>query len=332
MEYKNKTFHYKCARFAQANGSLQQMLSDAVARLPKAFDRREDINDSKEHYRLLNQTKTERGTLCGVVFSYHEGHSQAITAVDADAATLDIEKIAPPKTSKGKRSEFIEGLLYFCCSRNHLAVVASSALQTTQLEEYLNWLFKDQTNVMSDDNTLMIADPHKPDLKQGISEVKSINFKTTMSGSAVVDKEQTISEKHAKKLSFKPEGKTWDAITALFSGMGVDLPNNIRIDQGIYPEDLEVSVEIKCKKRRDQIEGGTPFLDPIANAFRHMDHLPFDLTMRDGSVVKGDDFKVAQMHSVSCDEGIPDTTDTFKKMCSWLEKVIQSGQVLSDAS
>ena len=331
MENKNKTFRYKCARFNQANGNLQQMLSEAIEQLPKALERREDIDDSGEHYRLLNQTKTERGTLCGVVFSYHEGHSQVITTVDAEATTLDIEKIAPPETSKGARSEFVEGLLYFCCSKNHLVVVTSSALQTKQLEDYFNWLFKDQASVMGDDNALMIADPHKPDLKKGISEVKSINFKTTLHGKVIEEKEQKIADKYAKKLSFKPEGKGWQAVSAMLSGLGVDLPD-VRVDQGIYPEDIEVALEIKCKKRRDQIEGGTPFLDPIANAFRHMDHLPFDLTMRDGSMIKGDDFKMAQPHSVLCDEGIPDTTNIFKKMCSWLEKIILSGTVLSDAS
>ena len=158
------------------------------------------------------------------------------------------------------------------------------------------------------------------------------DFKTTLGGKVITEEEgQKSADKTAKKLSFKPEGKGWKAIVAMLSDCGVDLPD-VRVDQGIYPEDIEVSLEVRCKKRRDQMEGGTPFLDPIANAFRHMEHLPFDLTMRDGSLVKGDDFKVAQLHSVLCDEGIPDTTNIFKKMCSWLEKIIQTGTVLSDAS
>jgi hypothetical protein len=331
MENKNKTLHYKRAQFSQSGGILQQMLSEAMTQLPKALMRREDIDDSQEHYRLLNQTSTERGSLCGVIFSYHKGHSQVVTAVEEDATSLDIKKYAPPEIKKGARSEFIEGLLYFCCSGNHLVLLASAALQSKQFEDYLNWLLIDRLTLLDKSNYLLIADPHKPDLTAGINEVKSITFKSELGGQLISESEHPLSNRKAKKLSFRPEGKEWDAISAMLAGFGVNLPN-VRVEDGIYPQDIEVSLQIRCTKRRDRLEGATPFLDPIANAFRHHDKLPFELEFRDGSSVSGNDFKVSQIHSVACDEGIPDTTAVFKKMRNWLEQIIQNGTIISDAS
>lgn len=331
MENKNKTFHYKRAQFSQSNGSLQKMLSEAMTQLPKALMRREDIDNSQEHYRLLNQTMIERGSLCGVIFSYHQGHSQAVTAVEEGVASLDIKNYAPPVIKKGARSEFIEGLLYFCCSGNHLILLASAALQSKQLEDYLNWLLIDGSNLIDKNNYLLVADPHKPDLTAGINEVKSITFKSELSGQLISESETPLSKQKVSKLSFRPEGKEWNAISAMLAGFGVDLPN-VRVEDGIYPQDIEVSLQIRCTKRRDRLEGATPFLDPIANAFRHHETLPFELEFRDGSSVSGNDFKVSQIYSVACDEGIPDAVSVFKKMRSWLELIIQNGTVISDAS
>ena len=322
-EIKRKSFHYKKAKFTKDGKlTLEDCLRQAVAKQRIVLSRQQEVLvDGETGYRLINEVSKVGGLLCGVMMSYTEGTHQNIVNLDAKATQLNLNQVAPTSENPDERAEFVEGLLYFGILKNHIIVIGSAHLRAKRFESHLNWLLGKKTGVIPTIERVLIADPIKPDYSQRkYKGLKSIKMSSHMNF-----EEPQSEDLSSQKL--EPTGLIWEAVTDFMRGIGAETPE-VNFSGGLNPEDLEIDLRVKWKnRRRNRANLLTPVLDPIANAFRHIDDAPIELEFNDGTTIKGGDFKVTQQIGVQCPNGIPNSSDVFAKMSGWLHELLAKGDI-----
>ena len=327
MSSKQKSFGYKVARWSvDGTRNLQRALVQAFALRQRARDREWRPAGDADTVRLINNHRDYGANLCGVMFSFTRGQNQNIVGLDANAVEYPVEQLAPPLDDARRRTEFIEGLLYFCIHNNHIVLAGSQAIRSEQFEDYINWLLAQSAQILPAGEILTVADPLRPDYSQRTMEkVKSIVIR----GHPEIGVAPAPSGARRQTLRFRPKGRILDAINLILREYGARVPN-ITFSRPVAPEDIEVNLEVKWKRSRRSTDGATPFIDSLCNAFRHVDNPPVDFVFRDGKKITGSSFKVSQSRGVDVHNGIPVAENVFRKMSEWLDELLSNGSVLLD--
>lgn len=342
-ERKQKTFSYKhAAFFLDGRRSLERSIRNAIAQLPLAMGRIEKINEDGTSRRLVNTVRSLRNTLCATVFMYEKEYHPPVVSLDDKATELPVSQMIPVGQPQ-KMAEFIEGLLFFCVQGNHVILVGSASLHSEQLERHLNWLLREATNAIPKDEMVRLCDPQKPDLRQRqVDELKSIVLhgnlgvlvtqRTPAPGVALVQQhagrpQPIVAAANVSSLS----GGIWETVRAFMRELGAE-PPDVRFDGTVEPEDLEVKLEVKYTGSKNRTKEPTPFLDPLANAFRHIAEPPVDFIFRDGRKISGREMKISKVKSLPCTNGLPDTGQTFDSMVTYLEEVLRGGDITADGT
>lgn len=321
-----RTFRFMKASFpGGARRDLQQLITDALRRRHAAWDRREPTDQANNEYRFINTHRTRKGVACGVMCAYADGHNQPVMEVDHQAAELPVDQIAPPADG-GRRREFIESMIFFAVHRSHAVIMGSVPFPAYSLEQHLNWLLGDTvTRLLPLGHHLVLIDPEVAKRRDGrLKEVKSLTF-----GCGVGTEMQESVIDGVSKPVFRPVGGIWNAFRDALGALDIRLPD-IDFDPNLKPEDLVVKIQLLHRRRKDTVHGGTPVLDPVANALRHLVGGDFAVTFRDGSVLKGSDLKVTTTAEIRDVNGIPDPLDSFDRMIEWLETVAARDDIVLD--
>lgn len=320
-----KTLHYKRAKFEHdGKQNLEGLLVRAMASKGRASERlQETAAGGEKNYRLINRLEAAPSLTTGVMMSFTEGVHQHVVTVSDEAEQFDLTQLAPELEDPDLRSEFVQGLLFFGVKRNHLILMTSPHLRADGFEKHLRWLLKEHTSVMPKIETLYVADPTPEFEDRSFTGVKSF----TISSSLAFEEEELAGRSTEKLITVDKDHRSWQALTAFFDGFGADEPD-VNFQGGMPPEDLEVQLLIRAKgRRRDLSRVPTPVLDPIANAFRHVDDAPIVVEFLNGSKLKGSGFKVRQPWRIECQDGVPVTQDVFNSMREWFEGLVQKGDI-----
>ncbi len=325
---KNKTLHYKLARFDESEDlTLQQLLVEACEVRTKPKERKEPL-DNQNSVRLLNRTLERGGMFFGELIYYEHGKKQSAVIEDDDDDFYSIESLGLPKNSQdGKKREYLESELIFAVYGNHIAILQSKLLRASELESYLWWFLVDCSKILSKDKIFVLSDEPTVEARQQIESVggtKNIIFGApVLTGSP-----ETINTTKSKKVSktkqmlFKPFGIGNDILEAAF---GVNWANKVKLTDSLDGANLEI--ELKVKYQRNTTEEAHKLLDTLAITARHTDPEHTKIVLADGTLIEGDKMKITGPIKVPYLNDVVDFTKLCGEMMRWLQKRFKNGEI-----
>jgi hypothetical protein len=328
-----KTAYYRrCSIVPAATQTLQQMVAAAYAQKKKVKERLESIDPAASAFRLISELKSVSGMLCGTLLTFERGSYQLAIVDDPEAATLSITAVAPEKKGNAQQ-QFIPGVLFFVIYDNHVAVVQSTALKSSALEQHLAWLLRSHTNILAPEQGLVLADEPKKATKERIrkAHVRAVSIgKPFMTDTGPV---QAAGVELATKKSKKDVSKlTPDSAVVEFikSFLPNDKFSKLNLEEHVFDGNLEVWLEIRYPSRtRSQPEDTMKLIDNIAIALRDQDEDSVELKLADHTVVRGADLKISQPLTLKSTGGVPQVEKFYMEMMEWLTGLLKNGVVSS---
>lgn len=320
METRPKTFHYKEGDTGDVATDLQALLTAAFARAPKIKHRQQPLDTEGTQIRFLSLNRVHKKVLCGVVVIYTKGQHQAVVPVDEDAKEVPLEQIAPPDNTEGKRTEFVEGTMFFGVFVNHVILVQSANFRAKQLEDYFNWLLRRGLSADVQPPLISIIDKPPLNLRQkAITGVKTITLKAP-----IEFKTQTEKTK-GKEIVLKPEGLGFRLFESAMDSVREGFSDAFRFNEALESGDIEVRLQLFYRKRTKK--GTAPImLDDIAAALSHTD-VEYEMDIPGYGKVGSDVLKIRQDHEVDAPGGLPSASSVFKIIPVWMETLISGGMV-----
>jgi len=343
-ESKQKAVHYKRAVVSNSYSTLQTLLEDAVGvggAFEKVEHRQEYLvpGDDSGGARFINKSTNYKTLFFGQLISFEKGRSQALLTMNGDVAFYNIKSITSSQIALSReqdeenedqaedaKKEFVDSFLYFGVYGNHLVMMQSSSLRSKDLEAHLNWLLK-SAGVLDSSSEIILQDKPTEEAFRQLqnSPVKSIKIGAPVKGSAVENesRESSLVEiNQVRKIKFMPEGKGGDVIAA---AVGENWVERLDLKDALDEANLQVQIEItylrKTTKRGQQV------IDSIATSLRHMDDEDFQIELKGGGTLVGNDLRLSGKLSVKYHNGLVDEDDLYLKMHQWLNSKISLGEI-----
>lgn len=339
ISYKNKTLHYRYADIRNYDGdsTLADMLNKALSSLALVKDRyqivNEDSHDPEEQdynkSRLfINNKAVTWNIVFGDLMRYSDGTNKSIVTVDDAAEHLEVASIAPPKSSEGKRQEFLDSILYFGSYKNHVAVIQSSVLRTSELERHINWLLH-QSGVLEAESYVLLT-TKIPEMAQ--KKLEKSDTKTLKIGAPLVDSvnNQPIKELQetytdndkfdAKKVSVKPKGLGLSWLLNAFGDMSklaeYGITEELLSEDAIKGSSINVALEISYTRKVSK--SSQAILNNVSTAMRHAH--PDDISIDFGKVGRlvGRELVLHKKLNLRYVDGVLDAYDLYPKIREWL--------------
>ncbi|WP_417233036.1 hypothetical protein [Brevundimonas sp.] len=174
MSTKRIKIHYRrlirtpdSATFPAA--SLSECVASAMdAQLPngtltkeRARNRVAPVVGSPGYERMLNTYFAGDGFVFGTVCLFSPGQLQALLRVADDEAEQPdlaevLEQLEIAETAAPKGHEYVHGMTYWLATGDHFYQIQHVSLQSKAMEEYLTWLLRDKTGVLSATQAVML--------------------------------------------------------------------------------------------------------------------------------------------------------------------------------
>lgn len=313
-----KRIYCKKAEFLnnQDEPILQNKLRDALLKNNKVGQRKEEQGENNTYVRTIIYHRNFANALFGILASYERGTNQLTVQEDDEAEILTVEQVAPPQKEGEKRSEFLEGVLYFCVFGNHVVVSPSRALRVTPLENHLNWLLE-KSGHLNNENRMALSDQVSKLTKEKIrkSHVKQIELGAPFINTT--GKEIKIKTNNEK--AFQLNGMGIDFLSSIFTK---EKMNDFSFIDAV---DANIDVTLKIRYSRKTSENAHRLIDNLALSMRDVDHGHVNLELANGSKVKGDELKILKSVNIQARDGIPNPDDLFGIMHAWLTQQLEDG-------
>ncbi|HEX7643474.1 MAG TPA: hypothetical protein VF472_14805 [Burkholderiaceae bacterium] len=296
--------------------TIQAKLSDALTKLKKVGKRKEVLGDDERYVRAIIYHRQNANMLFGILASYERGTHQLTVAEDDDAEMLSVEQVAPPNSEEDKRREFLEGLCYFGCYKNHIVVVPSRALGIKPFEAHTNWLLLKAGSIPAS-NRVGFSDQIAQATKE---KIRTAHVKEVEIGAPLIDPD-SIEQKEVKGQRFSSFEYGGFGVDMLRQILGKDKVDGMRLADAL---DGNIEVSLRVRYKRATTEKAHKLLDNIALAVRNIDEDEVKLILAGGGTVQGSELKLSAMLGVESFDGIPNPDDLFQKMQAWLTDQIQN--------
>lgn len=339
IEHKNKTLHYRYAEVKNYEGdfTLADLVNKALASLSLVKNRYQIINedthdpeegDYKKSRLFINNKATNWNIVFGDLMRYSDGTNKSIVTIDDNAEHLEVESIAPPESEKGQRREFLDSILYFGIFKNHLAIIQSAVLRTSELERHINWLLHEAEVIDKESYVLLTTKiPEKAQKKLEASDTKVLKIGAPLIDSVnnrpISDLQETYSDNHkfdAKKISLQPKGLGLNWLLNAFGDMdklrSYGITDEILAEDAVNGSSINVSLEISYKRKASK--QSQSIINSVSTAMRHAH--PDDISIDYGKVGRlvGRDLVLHKRLNIRYIDGVMDAQDLYPKVREWL--------------
>ncbi|OKP03257.1 hypothetical protein [Xenorhabdus eapokensis] len=349
-ETRRKVIHYKRAVIQNCKLTLQEIIESIISENGSAYkvsSRREKItpSDPNSGYRLINKSKNYKTVLFGQLILFEQGKSQALMTIDDDVSHYDINAITSqqiklesdePISNKRKekiKREFVDSILYFGVFKNHFMVAQSNSLKIKDIENHLNWLIRNFTDLLNDTNFLVLQD--KP-TEETIKKIENSPVKKISLGSVpltsklpevqIIVENKTESPvtslKKIKKLKFMPIGKGGDIIKAAFGEAWFD---DLKLEDALDEANLQVNIEITYFRKTTR--SGQKVLDALATSLRNLDDDDIKIELNGLGTITGKELRLSSSLNIQFNNGLIDENHLYLEMHKWLISKIQAGEI-----
>lgn len=316
-----KALHYRYASFLHGKETLQTLVTRALNKLSVVRERMEYLTDTETESRVVNNHPQYGGMQFGNLIYFERGSNKLLLSTDTSVDELDVQQISPPPMN-GKRSEFLDSILYFGILGNHVILLQSMALGSADLEEHLNWLLREAT-VIPDTQRVELIAAAKPDIRDAIAKkpIKSVKF-----GSPFLELDQALS-------NARPPSKVMTRLGV--DGIGPAIMRAILGDEGfaklkldeVTQQDSNLKVVLEISYDRTTDADGQKALHSIARALRHIDSEEVALKIPGLGTVKGSDLKISDTVRLDSYSGLLNPNEVFPAMLEWITSLLRQGVV-----
>ncbi|CCN32786.1 conserved hypothetical protein [Vibrio nigripulchritudo SO65] len=339
IEHKNKTLHYRYAELKNYEGdlTLSDLLKKALVNLPLVKNRYQIINEDthdpdedgyKKSRLFINNKAISWNIVFGDLMRYSDGTNKSTVTIDDDAEHLEIESIAPPQSSKGKRREFLDSILYFGVFKNHLAIIQSAVLRTSELERHLYWLLREAEVIDKDVYVVLTTKiPEQAKKKLQNSDTKTLKIGAplvdSVNNKSVADLQEVYSEEQkfdAKKISVQPKGLGLNWLLSAFGDMeklkSYGITDELLSEDAVNGSSINISLEISYKRKASK--QSQSIINSVSTAMRHAH--PDDISIDYGKVgrLSGRQLVLHKKLNLRYVDGVMDAQDLYPKIQEWL--------------
>lgn len=324
---KQKVVHYKRAQFSTGEVTLQDALNQAIAEsspLNKACNRHEHLNQDSTECILINHHQTFNGMLFGQLIFIEYGKSQSFLSLDEESKeyvieplTLDSIPVDEQQAEKAKKRQFVDSILYFGVIENHIAVVQSKSLTCRNLEQHLQWLLV-QSGGLKDGNVLILKDTTSPEVRAKLekSPAKSLIIGTEVSATLDSTRMGSSETFEAEKVSYKLDGKA----AKIFQALGL-FNNDLNLEDALDQANLKMHVVLTYDRKTS--ESGQKVLDSIATSMRHSHDDDFQIKLKSGATIKGNELRISGKLSIEVINGSVNESGLCTSLQQWLATTVK---------
>ena len=330
MEKKQKDLHYKKAVLNGARGTLQKALEDALKHLPMPEKRLEMLGPNRDEGRVLLHPRHTHAVLCLTMSAYIKGTLQPIMGIAPKLSDWPIRQVEPPALPGTSETEFLDGYLYLGVWKNHVVFLPTRSCASEQLEDHLNWLLRQ--NPAWPEGALVSLNDRPPQAYRDkkFQHVRAFKLEAPLESKIVQVGQPNEQETAVSTQSVKcqPGGPTWEGLRSVISQLGGNLPEDLLLDESFDPKDVQVTVQVTCRKRA--LDRSGPLLDVLANSLRHVTADVVEFTFDDGTKLRGADLKTRTSIRLECSGNMPVPTQVDKAMHDYLQDLIRKQTITAD--
>ncbi|WP_420725639.1 hypothetical protein [Hwanghaeella sp. LZ110] len=246
------------------------------------------VPNNPDNRRFINDFDENDGIVFGNLCLFTPGQLQALLEVENEIlggrderAPIESVGISEDKAPDG--TEYLHGIAYWLIVEDHFFIIQHISIQTKAMEEYFQWLLKDQASVLSDGEFVELQAAFDVSTVGGdLQDVQSIEI-----GGLVPE---TISEVDEKIIGKDVEHKT------LLTDIKAKFGNALKVIEDVLgpmeakkiiesmPPDaaLEVNVNIGYRAIKRKFE--KEFMRNIASAVRNLPDGEVQIRGRDGKI------------------------------------------------
>lgn len=120
---------------------------------------------------IYEDTAGDTAFVFGDVLHFTRGHLQALCqTADPDAALVPVQQMQAPE-----QSEYVHSQMFWLIKGDHVFVIQSMSLRTTEFEAYLAWLLQTKTSVLESQHSIVLAAKFDPGVVGGdLDDIKEI--------------------------------------------------------------------------------------------------------------------------------------------------------------
>jgi hypothetical protein len=326
MERKTKELHYKRAVLQGVNTTLQLALEDIFNAVPLPEGRLEYLGLNNDEGRVMLDERHHQALLCTTMTTYTKGALQAIMGRKAQSRNWPIRQTLPPSLPGADETEFLDGILFFGVSNNHVVFLPSRSCTSENLEDYLNYLLSMEPNGPGGPVVSLNDRSPREYRRKRFKHVRGFTINTELDAKSRAHREKT---KKTSTLTFTPVGHAWEAVKSLIAQIGGQLPEDeILLEEDFDPEDVHVKIEISSHKK--DLETSGPFLDVLANSLRHVESDVVRVEFDDGTILRGDQLKTKKAIRLDCSNNMPVANQVDTAIHGYLQELLKSGMVTEE--
>jgi hypothetical protein len=257
--------------------------------------------------------------LCGNMFIYSKGAAQLLMRQlevedsEAEANSFSLEAVSAP----GKNAEFLESILYFCVSGDHVLLLQSRALRASGFEQHVDWLLN-KAELFNDRQAVMLVDQPKQTAAQAI---QSQGVKSVIYGSSFVA--ETDTRPGARRGQAEVTISETPVVAALRQLLGKKI-DHLRLEDAL---DGHIEATLKLEWKQKTHSKAQTVLDTIASALRHVDKEHVEIELNKGGKITGSDLQMTIPVTVTTRNHIVDQAGLFKTMRDTMHDLIESGRI-----
>ncbi len=329
-ERKSRIVHYKRAQFSSGEITLQDMLANILndaSPFGKACNRHEQINQDVSDSILINHHKTFNGMLFGQLIFIEYGKAQSFLSLDKESNEYVIEPLTLDSISKSesesettKQRQFVDSILYFGVIENHIAVVQSRSLTARNLEQHLNWLLV-QAGQLNNGNIVILKDTASADVREKLekSSAKSLIIGAPLHSEQKSQAVLATDIIHAEKVSFGLYGKGADILKKL---IGADIIEGMSLEDALDNK-ANLKMHVVLTYDRKTSESGQKVLDTVAASMRHMPDDDFQIKLKSGATIKGNELRISDKLNIEMINGTVNESGLCTQMQLWLHNNVK---------
>lgn len=302
-----------------------------------------DVPRAEGFQRVLNDFVPGDGFIFGNICLFAPGQMQALLqlASNPDHPSLDeIMKawaIAESKAPDGH--EYLHGIAYWLAIGDHFYQIQHTSLQIKAMEEYLTWLLRDQSKVISEDHYVELqAEFDREQIGYDLGDIKYVQIgglvpetihtpETTYSPEAAEQEGKIIEFESRESLGDKvlsSWGKAKDIIESILGTVEAEkLISSIPADAAL---EVVVNIGYRAKKRKFDKE----FMGNLAAGLRNAPDGELRIRGRDGEI-KGDDARLSSdmnVRKLTENSGLLDFPHTLEQMLEVHRRFLYDGKIV----
>ena len=314
-----RTFAFKRAEITGDSGhTLYELIRNALEVLPLADDRKMEIEENSERYRVLNDWRfigAHYDVCLASIFGFTLNANENAVVLKRNQKSFPVEVLAPKRDAK-HHQEFVEGLVWIGVKDDYLAIMTSQSVSFSMLEGYLSDLF---SRTLEKTVNVNFVDPTIPRYSDcDMSTVK----KLTISNNIDVRESSGSAQTNSIRRHFVPEGGGWQIVKALCNALGVRPPRMILNNEHALDQ---IDVDVIISTRRPSIEDGNQAdaLARVADVFKDVDNPPITVEFKDGRKLSLTDYRIMKKFTIPSENKIPKVAEVCEALNKWLLEQIR---------